>query len=312
MNGILICGGLLIDRYLLVDQYPGRGGDGYILDSFDVVGGCTVNVARTVKNLGATPYMVSSVGNDPWGNEIMDFMKKEQFPANCVIQGEGSTGYCLVFLEPDGERTFLTFKGCEGIFSDALISEKAENCCRTAVVTGYYLLDPAAMKLIEKLKKFKEWGFQIIFDPSPLVDKIQADLLEEMMKISDVIIPNRSEAKVLAGNKELEQWAIACSERGTAMIIKNGSQGGILYKKGKKIPYDAVQVDAIDTTGAGDSFTGSIAYSLLSGIPLEKGVLLAASSASVVATIKGPHGNFSVSQLTEEAQRIWREYQNVR
>jgi len=312
MKEILICGGLLIDRYLLVDKYPERGGDGYLLDSFDVVGGCAVNIAATVKNLGAMPYVVSSIGNDLWGDEIMKFMLENRLAADCIKRIEGNTGYCLVFLEPDGERTFLTYKGCEMEYSDSLVSNKVADSCEVIVVTGYYLLDESSKKLIEKLKVLKEKGCLIIFDPSPLVDKIDDLYLKEMLTISDVITPNESEIKTLAGIESPEQWALSSSQKGISVIIKKGADGGILYQKGVKIRYDAINVKVLDTTGAGDSFTGAIAYALANGIPLEKGVLLAASTAAVIATMKGPNGDFDISSLTSEAQDIWKEYRNAR
>lgn len=308
MEKILICGGLIIDKYVLVDEYPERGGDGYITGGFDVVGGCAVNIASTVKNLGAMPYVVSAIGNDFAGDEIMNFMKKEQLSVDCVKRAEGSTGYCLVFLEPDGERTFLTYKGCEAGYSDSLISNETTDSCRVVAVTGYYLLDGSSQKLIERLKILKDKGCSVIFDPSPLVDKIDESYLKEILLISDVVTPNESEVKTLAGAETPEQWALSCCEKGLSVIIKKGADGGVLYQKGEKIPYDAIGVRTVDTTGAGDSFTGAIAYALANGIPLEKGILLAASTAAVTATIKGPNGNFEINDLTSEAQDIWKEY----
>ena len=297
MGSILIFGGLIIDRYLLVDRYPERGGDGTITDSFDTVGGCAVNIAVTVKNLGAVPYVVSAIGNDLWGDEIMQFMQERQLPVNCVKRAEGHTGYCLVFLEPDGERTFLTYKGCEAEYADALISGAVFDDCLIAVVTGYCLLDASSQKWIEKFKALKSKGSLIIFDPSPMVDKIDKSYVSEMMSICDVLTPNESEAKILAGKKTPEQWARSCNDNDISVIIKKGADGGVLYQKGAQIPYDAIDVHAIDTTGAGDSFTGAVAYALANKIPLEKGVLLAAEAAAITTTIKGPNGTFKMNEM---------------
>ena len=284
MAEILICGGLLIDRYLQIDKYPWRGGDGYILDSFDVVGGCAVNIAKTVKNLGAKPYIVSFVGNDSHGDKIMGFMQEEQFDLDCVRRTDGNTGYCFVFLEPDGERTFLTYKGCETEYTDELIPKGAADSCTVAAVTGYYLLDSSSRILVGRLKKLKKRGVKIVFDPSPLVDKIEKSCLEDILSISDVITPNETEAEYLAGFEKGD----------AAVIITRGADGGTLYEKVKTIHYKAAVVDVVDTTGAGDSFTGAIAWALAKGIPLEKGVLVAASAAGYVASIKGPHGDFDI------------------
>jgi len=230
----------------------------------------------------------------------MDFMKKEKLPLDCVRQISGNTGYCFVFLEPDGERTFLTYKGCETEYSDDLTADNAANSCSVAAVTGYYLLDVSSKKLIGRLKALKTTGCKIVFDPSPLAGKIDAAYLKEMLGLSDVLTPNRAEAEFLAriaGNEPPEQWAISCSEKGAAVIIKNGAAGGALYESGKKTHYAAVSVNVVDTTGAGDSFTGAIAYALGEGIPLAKGVKLAAAAAGHTVSIKGPHGEFDIGVL---------------
>lgn len=315
MKKILICGGLLIDRYLSVDKYPSRGGDGYITDSFDVVGGCSVNMAKTVKNLGANPYIVSYAGNDPWGDKIIAFMESEKLPVDCVRRTDGSTGYCFVFLEPDGERTFLTYKGCETKYSDSLTAGAANVEFCACAITGYYLLDETSVGLFKRIKELKAGGCPIVFDPSPLIEKIPKNYIEDILSICDAAVPNESEAKTLAallGYKTPEEWAYNLSKRGVVVIVTRGGAGGALYKDGEKTTYVAVNANVADTTGAGDSFTGAIAYALGNGVEPEKAVTLAASAAAVTASVKGPHGYFDLSCLTPEAQAVWKESRNGR
>jgi len=299
---ILICGGLLIDKYLVLDKYPARGGDGYVLENFDTVGGCAVNIAKTVKALGANPIIVSVLGSDHRGEMIMDFMRKERLPLDCVKQENGNTGYCFVFLEPDGERTFLTHKGCETEFTDSLISMDTENSCPVAAVTGYYLLDDSSKRLIDRLKGVKSRGCKIVFDPCPLADKIDAAYLDEMLTLSDIIVPNEAEANFLAdfkGEKTPEQWALSCNKRAVSVVIKKGAAGGTLYESGEKTRYTAANVNVVDTTGAGDSFTGAIAYAAGKRIPLEEAVTLAAQVAGRTVSIRGPHGEFNIGEIPQ-------------
>jgi len=306
MSEILIFGGLILDRYFLVDKLPEPSKDGFILDDFDVAGGCSINMAKTIQNLGGKSYVASYIGKDTWGKEICEYMEKQKLSLHCVKKTEGKTGYCLVFVESDGERTFLTAKGIEGCFSEELIPKEIENNCSVAVITGYYLLDEGAEELVRYLRNIKEVGYRIIFDPSPLADKIDGKILDAVLYISDLIIPNIQEAEFLAAHQSVDDWALEKNRLGKTVILKKGSTGGELIQNCKKIPYYPFPVHAVDTTGAGDSFTGAIAYCMSRGIRLNKAIIIAAACASMVTTIKGPHGDFDITDLSTEAQELIR------
>jgi ribokinase len=304
MSDILIFGGLILDRYFLLDKLPEPSKDGFILDSFDIAGGCAINMSKTIQNLGGKNYVVSHVGQDTWGKEILEYMRKQKLPTDCVRETNGKTGYCLVFVESDGERTFLTSKGVEGYFAEELIPEEVEKNCSVAAITGYYLLDETSEKLVRYLGKLKSKGYKIIFDPSPLIDMIDGKVLEDVVELSDLLIPNIQEAEFLANHKDVEDWALEQNRLGKSIIIKKGSTGGELFQDGVKLPYSSFPVHSIDTTGAGDSFTGAISYCMSREIPLNEAILIAAACASVITTIMGPHGEFDIRDLPAEAQEI--------
>lgn len=309
--GILIFGGLILDRYFLIDRYPERSRDGLILDAFDMAGGCAINMAKTIDNLGEKAYVVSYIGTDSLGRKLRDYVKSQNLPAEGIREKEGETGYCLVFLEPDGERTFLTSKGIEAQFSEELVPDDLKHACDIALVTGYYLLDDSAREVVDCLEQLKKNGYKVIFDPSPLVHKIDRSVLERMMGLSDILIPNMDEASYLAMGENMDDWALDLTQKGKSVLIKNGARGGLLYEHGKKQAYRPVQANAIDTTGAGDSFAGAIAYAQAKHMPLTDAAQLAAACASIVTTIKGPHGDFAKENFDLEIQEILAKYERT-
>lgn len=305
MGEILILGGLLLDRYFVLDQYPDRSGDALILDQFDRVGGSAINMAKTIDNLGGRGYLVSSLGTDAQGDQVLAYMKEEGFALDCLGTRAGNTGYCLVFLEPDGERTFMTSKGIEGHFSRDLLAREVEEACQAILLTGYYLLDETSWEVVDYLQEAVARGKRLIFDPSPLVEKIEPKILKRVLDLSQVMTPNREEAHFLAGTEAIEDWALAESRKGKTVLVKDGSRGGLLYEEGQVSGYEALALEAIDTTGAGDSFAGGLAYGLSKGLPTDQAVRLASACAALTVTIKGPHGDFGLENLPLEIRTFF-------
>lgn len=137
---ILLFGGLLLDHYFSVDRWPQRGQDGYVVGQARFVGGCAANMAVSIHNLGGHPHVVSCVGSDRSGETIQRYWREHGLSQRFILETEGETGSCLVFSEPNGERTFLTRKGVELSFPADLA--EAVLLCEPAWagVTGYYLL----------------------------------------------------------------------------------------------------------------------------------------------------------------------------
>ncbi|MEM9424236.1 MAG: carbohydrate kinase family protein, partial [Spirochaetota bacterium] len=124
---VLLLGGVILDHYI-VASFPQKGEDTLIVKEFDRVAGCALNVAVTLRNLGKNPYIVSSIGNDLRGKTILAYLKKRRIDLKFIEQYASSepifSGYSMVVLDPDGERTFFTYRGCEGRLPQILRPER--------------------------------------------------------------------------------------------------------------------------------------------------------------------------------------------
>ncbi|MGI6751312.1 MAG: carbohydrate kinase family protein [Anaerovoracaceae bacterium] len=302
VSEILVFGGLMMDRYYMVDRFPERGRDGIVLDSHDFVGGCAINMGVTIKNLGGTPYIVSYVGNDETGKKCLEYLSQMGMPEDCVRQVSGETGYCMVFVEPDGERTFLTKSGLGGDFDHALLEGEVVGKVRVAVVTGYYLLGESGRDVVSALELLKSKGCKILFDPSPMVGYICPGVLAKVMDLANIIIPNWEEGIFLAGKESPLGWAKRKGDRGHKVILTKGSSGGFIFQEGNENRFESVPAAVVDTTGAGDSFAGALAFGMAQCWSLEKSVRVAVRCAAMTTEIKGPHGGFDTSWVKEDAE----------
>ena len=291
VNECYLFGGLIMDCYYAIDALPERGQDGFITAEKMMAGGCAVNMAVTIENLGGRAHVISGMGDDPTSVSLMDYMNRHRLSTKFIETVEGKVGKCLVFLEPDGERTFLTSKGAEGVFSEALSERIKKEVPSVAGVTGYYLLNDDSERVLQTLEYLHFKGTKILFDPSPLVSSINDGQLGRIIRISDVMTPNTVELEYLNNFTSLNEYAA----RGKTAVVKSGSDGGAVYSPNGSFRYKSAPVsEVVDTTGAGDSFAGALLFSMMYDIPLENTIELAAKCASKTVEIDGPHGFWSL------------------
>lgn len=289
---IILFGGLLLDRYFEVDRWPGRGQDGFFQKEDSFVGGCAINMAATIHNLGGQAHIVSGVGSDEIGRSIRRYMEEHGLSQTLLEEVPGLTGSCLVFSEPDGERTFLTRKGAEMHYPISLTDKALAIRPGCVGVTGYYLLGPDGEDILSCLEQLAKQGARILFDPSSLAGEIPTEWLERILAISTVMTPNETELSVLGGLDAVSAFVRA----GKTVILKKGAQGGRVYSPEETFDYTSVLCEAVDTTGAGDSFSGALLYAMTQGLSQREGVLLAARCAAKTVQIHGPHGFWKLEE----------------
>jgi sugar/nucleoside kinase (ribokinase family) len=304
---ILIFGGIIVDQYVRVGQSPARGGDALIRDSFFRVGGCAVNVGATMQNLGLRPHIVSTVGDDMWGRKIFSYLRERQFSLQAIrLADNRQSGYCISIVEDDGERTFLTYKGCEAEFDPGMLESVPFDEVSYIYLTGYYLLDARyAQVIVEQLKWLKQAGAKLVFDPGPLVESIPIGTLDEVLRLSDLLIPNESEWEMLSGKLKWGARADSrCRDLGVqCIILKQGGRGVEVRMEGDFFRVPPLPVTSIDTTGAGDSFAGGLLYALSVGHDLRTAVDIASACGALTTTILGPHGEFSLNDIMDLIQK---------
>lgn len=304
-QNVLILGGLLVDKYFLTTELPMLGQDTEIHKYFDRVGGCSINVAITLKNLGCNPYIVSGVGNDKKGQIIKDYLFEQNLNTEFITYEENASGFCLVLLDQNSERTFLTYKGCEEHLDKDILSNPLIHDMAYVYVTGYYVQDLACKDIkLKLLRILKDNGSKIIFDPGPMVDIMDCDFLKDILSLSDITTPNKKEVEWISQKLNIEDFVEWCFGQGLELIvIKDGGHELKAYTKSKQYAMTPYQVHTVDTTGAGDSFAGGLVYALISGLDLEDVLKFASACGAYTTTILEPHGNFSIRDIIEIMER---------
>lgn len=298
---ILLLGGVLIDRCVQVAHYPEAGHDATIERSFDRVGGCAVNVAITLQNLGSTPYVVSRLGDDETGLKIEQYFASLPLPTSFISRkAGGKTGYCIAVIDGSGQRTFFTEKGCETEFPNDILAISEGCAFHSIYITGYYLLNSVtAAQAIKFVEHKRQERCQVFFDPGPLVGSIMVSQLKKMISLSDWMIPNSTEMEVIAGMIGCGDDPItALQKQGCEnIIVKKGEHGADVYTNDNKFTAQGFRVNPIDTNGAGDSFAGGLIHALAEGLSVNHAVEIASACGAITSTIEGSHGAFTSIEI---------------
>ena len=259
-------------------------------------GGKGANQAIAAARMGGDVCYISCVGQDALGDAAMALFKAEGLDARVRRSAHHPTGVGFVMVDQTGEnRILINFDACMEVSPDDIdaLSHELEKCKILLMQ-----LEADIPTIAYAAKKAKEMGVMVILNPAPYRD-MPLELLEHV----DVITPNESEAKQMLGiSPEMEVPVEELANRLLAtkiphVIITLGEKGSMLANR-KGITHIPVEkkVTAVDTTGAGDTFAGSLAVALGEGLDYPEAIAFANRAASISVTRHGvvesiPHRN---------------------
>ncbi|MBI1258419.1 MAG: ribokinase [Chloroflexi bacterium] len=246
-------------------------------------GGKGANQAVMAARLGGQVSMVTKLGRDTFGQDTLANYREQGIETTYVMfDDEVASGVALILVqENSGQNSIVIANGANGTITLADV-RAASDAITSAQVLVCQLEIPLAASL-EAFRIAKEKGsIQTIFNPAPA-----ADLSDELLSLTDILIPNEVEAEMLVGfkvdnNDTATKAARELQQRGPqTVIITLGSRGVLISEVGHDPQVIAAEkVQAVDTTGAGDAFVGSFAYLLAAG----RSTVDAARGASAIAT----------------------------
>lgn len=300
-KNVILLGGIVIDSYIVVDSYPEKGQDTIISNTFEKVGGCPVNVGYTLKNLGAEAYIVSSIGEDDKGKNILSYLIERNIKTDCIVtEKNGNTGYCNIILENSSERTFMTYLGCEGKFAEEMIPEKILKNTEYIYLTGNYLAYKKYQRsVLDFIKSACKRGIKLVFDPGALIGYLERNYLKELLGLTSILIPNREEIKLISDilnlNDDFYRW---CDEAGIEIVLNKAGENGVeVWTKNELFTLSAYSVEYKDGTGAGDSFAGGFLYGMLNKFDMKKTAKIASACGALTTTFVEPHGDFTLKDI---------------
>jgi sugar/nucleoside kinase (ribokinase family) len=227
-------------------------------------GGAGANVAAWLARAGATVTLIGRVGDDVAGRELAEGLRSEGVDVRLATDPARPTGTCIVLVEPGGERSMLPDAGANAGLEAVPLPDDATHLH----LAGYALLHPGSRPAARAmLAEATARGIAVSVDPSSTAPLIRARSAAffEWIQGAQLLLPNRDEAATLTGMPDPKASARALTAHAGEVVVKLGAQGALWTDGNEQVRAPAVDVQVVDTTGAGDAFAAGLLAARLAG-----------------------------------------------
>lgn len=279
MTPIVVLGSANMDLVTRQPRLPEPGETMAGSDFSTGAGGKGLNQAVAARRAGAEVAFAGAVGDDGFGRELRDFLASEGVDVSALRTSARPTGIAQVSVLDGGENSIVIVAGANG---EEELTDGDRALIASAAAIVVQLERPLA--LVERaLAAGREAAALTVLTPAP-VDAAAARLLP----LVDILVPNEAEALALSGERDVEAAARRLSEEAGTVIVTRGSKGALVARAGEiALSVPAREVEAVDTTGAGDTFVGVLVAWLTRGEPLEASLEAATAAAAISVTRPG-------------------------
>lgn len=286
---VLVMSSVNDDLVVRVARSPGAGETVLAREASHHPGGKGGNQAVAAARVGATVHFLGAVGDDEQGRHALGALDAEGVDVThaSVVVG-ASTGQALVLVGDDGENRIVVVPGANAELSADRVTAgllRLDVGARDVCLLGFEVPVPVVAALaVHCLGR----GATVLVNPSPV-----AALPDELAGSGVVLVVNANEARQLAGHDDLETATRAlCEWSGGTVIATAGSDDTLVARVGgaRCDRFPVTPVVAVDTTGAGDTFTGVLAAWLSAGRSLDASVATAIRAAGLAVQGVGARG----------------------
>ncbi|WP_438266489.1 ribokinase [Levilactobacillus brevis] len=291
-SDVLVIGSNMIDLISYIDRMPVEGETVEAPDFQMGFGGKGANQAVAAARLGSKVSFISMVGNDAFGQQQLDNFKNNHINITGVGVGTKSSGAAPIFVDKSSDNRILIIKGANDELTPEVLDKYADLIKNTKIIvlqqeipleTNYHAIDLA-----------NQYHIPILLNPAPANKDLD---INHVTKV-DFFSPNETELATLTGMPtndmdEIKKAAHHMIKLGVKnMLITLGSKGVLWVNESTSQLIKAIKVNAVDTTGAGDSFIGSFAHYYASGDDIPTAIKHANQYAAVTVTRRGTQKSY--------------------
>ena len=284
---ICVIGSSNIDQIAYTQNIPADG-ETLFGDSFQMgFGGKGANQAVMAGLLGADVYMITCLGDDVYKEMTINNYEANNVNTDHIQLVKGASGVAPIWVDATGQNRIIVIPGANNEINAQKAISSIEAIGNISVLVGQCEIP---MEVNHEVFQYaKSNAVTTIFNPAP-AKKLEGEFLEHI----SWLIPNENEFELISGMEPNDDNFLKFNEEIPCnLIVTLGEKGAVLVDENRTHYFDAPAVNAIDTTGAGDSFIGTFAYELSESNSPESCIKKAVEKASQSVTKKGTQSSYS-------------------
>lgn len=289
---VCVVGSCSMDLVVTSSRRPGAG-ETVMGESFKTVpGGKGANQAVAAARLGAEVVMIGRVGDDHLGETILNNFKENKVSVKYmkpVTDMESGTAHIIL---AEGDNSIIVVPAANNEVTPDYVEQAAEAIRSSDIVLIQQEIPAETVAVVSRI--CVEADVPLLLNPAP-ARKIDAEVLEHAAYIT----PNEHEASVIFKGISLQE---ALRNNPNRLLVTEGSNGVRYYNGEEECVVPTFKVDAVDTTGAGDTFNAALAVALAEGQSLSDSIRFANRAASLSVTKFGAQGGMPTRAEVEAAR----------
>jgi ribokinase len=291
---VIVVGSINVDLFTYVDRLP-RPGETVIGGTYrQAHGGKGANQAVGAARLGADVALVGMVGEDDLGRSAITELDREGVNLDDVRIAHNHTGVAQIMVDAQGENQIAVASGANYDLTGDMVAESLGRVDADKAVVGA-VLEVTEEAVLAAATVAAERGWTFVLNPAPA-----RALSNQLLSHVAVLTPNEHEVSELGASSPEDLLDAGAG----SVVVTKGSKGADLIRRDMPIHHQpGFEVRAVDTTGAGDSFSGALAWALADGRQLEDAVEFAAASAALSTMHPGARAGMPSRAQTEEFLR---------
>lgn len=284
---IVVLGSVNMDLVTTADHLPAAG-ETLLGRTFTTLpGGKGGNQAVAAARAGGTVVFIGAVGRDDFGRRLTDSLTDGRVSVDLLRKVDGPSGIASITVDDQAENSIVVIQGANGTVVG--LTDADREVVRTAGLLVCQLEIPMSA-VVSAAGVAAAAGVPVLLNPSP-AQALPADLLASVT----LLVLNEGEAATIGADEVA----------GVAHVVTTLGAAGARYRgRDGEFEVRAPQVEAVDTTGAGDAFTGALAVAWTSGCSPRESVELACAAGALATMTPGAAGSSPVRSAIDELARV--------